>query len=79
METHAFLQALALVLCVAAVTSVLFQWLRQPVLLGYVVGGLVVGPHVPIPLVADTQIIHALSELGVILLLFSLGLEFNLR
>ncbi len=79
MEAHAFLQALALVLCVAAVTSVLFQWLRQPVLLGYVVGGLVVGPHVPIPLVADTQIIHTLSELGVILLLFSLGLEFNLR
>ena len=78
MEARAFLEALAMVLCVAAVTTVLFQWLRQPVVLGYVVGGLIVGPYVPLPLVADPEIVHTLSELGVILLLFSLGLEFDL-
>jgi CPA2 family monovalent cation:H+ antiporter-2 len=78
MNAHAFLEALAIVLGVAAVTTVLFQRLRQPVVLGYILAGLIVGPHVPIPLVADPQIIQTLSELGVILLMFSLGLEFSL-
>ena len=76
---HDFLKALATVLCVAAVTSVLFQRLRQPVVLGYIIAGLIMGPHVPIPLVADPAIVQTLSELGVILLMFSLGLEFSLR
>ena len=71
--------ALAVVLCVAAVTTVLFQRLRQPVVLGYLLAGLIIGPHVPIPLVADEQVVQTLSELGVILLMFSLGLEFSLR
>ena len=75
---HDFLKALAMVLCVAAVTTVLFQRLRQPVVLGYLIAGLIVGPHLPIPLVADPAIIHTLSELGVILLMFSIGLEFSL-
>ncbi len=79
MESHAFLVALTTVLCVAAVVTVLFQKLRQPVVLGYVAGGLIVGPHLPIPLVADPEIVNTLSELGVILLLFALGLEFSLR
>ncbi|MBI4229611.1 MAG: cation:proton antiporter [Planctomycetes bacterium] len=78
-DPHEFLQALTLVLCVAAVTTVLFQRLRQPVVLGYILAGLIVGPHVPIPLVADPAIIRTLSELGVILLMFSLGLGFSLR
>ncbi|MCY1047424.1 cation:proton antiporter [Corallococcus sp. bb12-1] len=78
-DAHAFLQALATVLCVAAVTTVLFQRLRQPVVLGYILAGVIIGPHVPIPLVADPNIVTTLSELGVILLMFSLGLEFSLR
>jgi len=52
---------------------VLFQRLRQPVVLGYIIAGLIVGPHVPIPLVAN-RVVQTLSELGVILLVFSLGL-----
>ena len=75
---HAFLVALTVVLGVAAVTTVLFQKLRQPVVLGYLLAGLIVGPHVPIPLVADLGIVQTLSELGVILLMFALGLEFSL-
>jgi CPA2 family monovalent cation:H+ antiporter-2 len=74
-----FLEAIAIVLCVAAVTTVVFQRLRQPVVLGYIVAGLIMGPHVPVPLVADGDIVQTLSELGVILLMFALGLEFSLR
>ncbi len=78
-DAHEFLKSLTIVLAVAALTTVLFQRLRQPVVLGYVLAGIIVGPHVPIPLVADPVIVQTLSELGVILLMFSLGLEFNLR
>jgi len=73
------LTAITLVLGVAAVTTVAFQRLRQPVVLGYILAGLIVGPHVPIPLFADQEVIQVLSELGVILLMFSLGLEFSVR
>jgi CPA2 family monovalent cation:H+ antiporter-2 len=76
---HEFLRSLAVVLGVAAVTTVVFERLKQPVVLGYILAGLIVGPHVPVPLVADRQIVQTLSELGVILLMFALGLEFSLR
>src|SRR5580765_4043092 len=78
-DAHEFLRSITVVLCVAAVTTVVFQRLRQPVVLGYILAGLIVGPHIPIPLVADRGTIQSLSELGVILLMFSLGLEFSLR
>ncbi len=78
-NAHAFLKALAQVLCVAAATTFVFQRLRQPVVLGYILAGLIVGPHLPVPIVADLHIIETLSELGVILLMFSLGLEFSIR
>jgi CPA2 family monovalent cation:H+ antiporter-2 len=77
-DVDAFIRTLTIVLSVAAVTTVVFQRLRQPVVLGYIVAGLIVGPHVPIPLVVDRDTVHSLSELGVILLMFSLGLEFSL-
>ena len=70
---------LAVILCVAAVTTVLFQRIRQPVVLGYLLAGLIIGPHVPVPLFASTAVAHTLSELGVILLMFSLGLEFRFK
>ena len=78
-EAHQLLKSLTVVLVVAAVMTVVFQHLRQPVVLGYLIAGLIVGPHVPIPLVADLGVVQTLSELGVILLMFSLGLEFSLR
>ena len=52
-DAHEFLRSLTVVLAVAAITTVVFQRLRQPVVLGYIIAGLIVGPHVPIPLVAD--------------------------
>ncbi len=75
---HDFLNALTVVLCVAAVTTLISQKLKLPVVLGYIVAGLIIGPHVPLPLVADRALVIALSELGVILVMFSLGLEFSL-
>lgn len=78
-EGHEFLRNLALVLCVAAVTTIVFQRLRQPVVFGYLLAGMIVGPHIPVPLVADQDMVRALAELGVILLMFSIGLEFSVR
>ena len=78
-ETNEFLRSLALVLGAAAVTTVLCERLRQPLVFGYILAGLIIGPHVPVPLVADEETVRTLSELGVILLMFFLGLEFSLR
>jgi len=77
-DVHGFLVNVALVLCVAGATTALFQWLRQPVVLGYLLAGAIVSPHTPLPVFADEATTHTLSELGVILLMFSLGLEFSL-
>lgn len=78
-EPDVFLRTFAVALCVAAVTTVIFQRLRQPVVLGYLLAGIVVGPHTPIPIFADQHSSETLAELGVILLMFALGLEFSLR
>ena len=77
-HAHVLLE-LVIVLGSAAVTTVLFQALRLPVALGYVLAGLLIGPHVPIPLVADAALVGVLSELGVILLMFTIGLELRVR
>ena len=78
-DAHAFLENLALVLCIAAFTTVVFHRLRQPVVFGYLLAGMLVGPHIPLPIAADQSMVRELSELGVILLMFSLGLEFSIR
>jgi CPA2 family monovalent cation:H+ antiporter-2 len=70
---------LVIVLGIAAVTTLVFQALRQPVVLGYILAGLAIGPFTHFPLVADAQLVGTLSELGVILLMFSIGLEFSIR
>ncbi|HKN01652.1 MAG TPA: cation:proton antiporter [Candidatus Binataceae bacterium] len=67
-----------MVLCVAAITTIIFQKIRQPVVVGYLIAGLIVGPYIP-PLLADPDRIRTLSEFGVILLMFALGLEFSVR
>lgn len=68
---------LALVLGVGTLTGLLFRWLRLPAVLGYVLAGMLVGPHVPVPLVADEGNVKTLADLGVILLMFGVGLEFS--
>ena len=74
-----FLQDLAVVMIVAGLVTVLFHRFKQPVVLGYIIAGVIIGPHTPpFPLIHDEATINTLSELGVILLMFSLGLEFSL-
>lgn len=77
-DTHVYLRDLALVLCAAAVTTVVSRKLRLPAVFGYVLAGLIVGPYVPIPLAVDPRMVHEFSELGVVLLMYALGLEFRL-
>ena len=73
-----FLKSLTVVLGVAALVTILFHRLKWPVILGYILVGLLVGPRFPFPLVADPVVVQTLSSLGVILLMFVLGLEFSL-
>jgi CPA2 family monovalent cation:H+ antiporter-2 len=71
---------LALILGAAAISTLLFKWLKQPLVLGYIIAGFLVGPHVHfIPTVVDSQNVETLAEIGVIFLLFSLGLEFSFK
>jgi CPA2 family monovalent cation:H+ antiporter-2 len=71
---------LVVILGAAAATTILFSVLRLPVALGYILAGVAIGPHVTIiPVVADPPLVATLSELGVILLMFSIGLEFSIR
>jgi monovalent cation:H+ antiporter-2, CPA2 family len=78
-DAQEFLRTLVLVLGVAAATALAFQRIRQPVVLGYLLAGVIIGPHVPIPVFAHEPTVRILSELGVILVMFALGLEFSLR
>jgi len=73
------LRDLAFVLVAAAIVTLLFQRLRLPVILGYLVAGFLVGPRTPPRLISDEATIQTLSELGVVLLMFSIGLGFRVR
>jgi CPA2 family monovalent cation:H+ antiporter-2 len=80
MHHIAFLQDLSVVIIIAAIVTILFRKLKQPVVLGYILSGVIIGPHTPpFPLIEDKYTIETLSELGVIFLMFSLGLEFSLK
>jgi len=78
--TIPFIQDLAVVLLVGGLAALVCHWLDQPKVVGYIVAGLVIGPNTPpFSLVVDEGTIHTLGDLGVVFLMFSLGLEFNLR
>lgn len=71
---------LSLILVVAGVTTLIFKYLKQPLVLGYIVAGFLTGPHfVFFPTVLDSQTITVWGEIGVIFLLFALGLEFSIK
>src|SRR5688572_9891274 len=71
---------LALILIAGAVVTLIFRKIKQPLVLGYIIAGFLVGPHFKfVPTVADIANIEILAEIGVIFLLFSLGLEFSFK
>ncbi|MCQ2202756.1 MAG: cation:proton antiporter [Bacteroidales bacterium] len=71
---------LALILMCAGAMTLLFKWMKQPLVLGYIVAGILAGPHLSItPTVVDTENVKMWSDIGVIFLLFALGLEFSFK
>lgn len=71
---------LALILMTGAITTLLFRKIKQPLVLGYIIAGFIVGPYISFtPSVTDIDNVETLAEIGVIFLLFSLGLEFSFR
>ncbi|HMU76492.1 MAG: cation:proton antiporter [Bacteroidetes bacterium] len=71
---------LALVLLAGSATILLFKRIKQPLVLGYIIAGFLVGPHFKLfPTVIDIESIDVVAELGVIFLLFGLGLEFSFK
>ncbi len=80
MHSVAFLQDLAVVMIVAGLVTIICHRFKQPVVLGYIIAGVIIGPHTPpFPLIKSEETINTLAELGVVFLMFSLGLEFSLR
>ncbi|EKE00666.1 MAG: hypothetical protein ACD_21C00296G0013 [uncultured bacterium] len=77
-ELAPLIKDLAIMLGIASIVVLVFQKIRQPVILGYIIAGVIIGPYTPpYSLVADINQIQPLSELGVIFLMFSLGLDFS--
>lgn len=79
-ELAPLISDLALILICAGVMTLVFKRLKQPLVLGYIVAGFLASPHFSLtPSVIDTASIHTWSEIGVIFLLFALGLEFSFK
>lgn len=77
-ELAPLIKDLAIMLSIASVVTLLFQKINQPVILGYILAGVIVGPYTPpYSLVTDVVQIKTLSELGIIFLMFALGLDFS--
>jgi len=71
---------LGIILITAGCTTLLFRKFNQPVVLGYIIAGVLVGPQLTFfPTVSDIDSVKVWAEIGVIILLFSLGLEFNFK
>jgi CPA2 family monovalent cation:H+ antiporter-2 len=74
-----FIRDLACVMLAAGVVVVVFPRLRLPVLLGYIIAGVVIGPHMPWRFLTDQASMQSIANLGVVLLMFTLGLDFSVR
>jgi len=79
-ELPPMIHDLALMLVVAGIVTLVFKKLKQPLVLGYVVAGFLVSPHMPYTAsVVDSENIHLWADIGVMFLLFSLGLDFSFK
>ncbi len=71
---------LALILVTAGVTTVIFKWLKQPVVLGYIIAGFLIGPNFEwFPVIKDHTSVETWSEIGMVFMLFGIGLEFSFK
>ena len=79
-EIPSLVQDLAVILIVAGIVTLLFKKLKQPLVLGYIVAGFLVSPHMPLlPLAVDKENIQSWADIGVMFLLFTLGLDFSFK
>ena len=79
-ELPTMIQDLALMLMVAGIVTIVFKRLKQPLVLGYIMAGFLVSPHMPYTAsVADTENVQLWADIGVMFLLFSLGLDFSFK
>lgn len=80
MHAISFIQDMAVIMLVAGLVTILCHRFKQPVVLGYIIAGFLIGPHTPpFALIHEEETIKILAELGVVFLMFCLGLEFSLR
>ena len=71
---------LALILVTAGITTVIFKWLKQPVVLGYIIAGFLIGPNFEwFPVISDHTSVETWSEIGMVYMLFGIGLEFSFK
>ncbi|MBQ4386674.1 MAG: cation:proton antiporter [Prevotella sp.] len=79
-EIPALINDLAYILVSAGIVTLIFKKLKQPLVLGYIVAGFLVSPHMPYTAsVVDTENVHLWADIGVMFLLFSLGLDFSFK
>lgn len=80
MNIEGLITDLAFILLLGAVVTILFKWIKQPVVLGYIVAGFLASPHFEyLPSVTTEENIEFWAQIGIVVLLFSLGLEFSFR
>ena len=79
-DVPALINDLAYILVSAGIVTLIFKRLKQPLVLGYIVAGFLVSPHMPYTAsVLDTENVHLWADIGVMFLLFSLGLDFSFK
>lgn len=79
-EVAPLISDLAIILVIAGIVTVVFKWLKQPVILGYIVAGIIAGPSITfLPTVTDSANIQTWADIGVIFLLFAMGLDFSFK
>ncbi len=71
---------LAVVMVIASVVAFIFYKLKQPLIIGYLIAGIIIGPYTPpFNFIKQTDFLSVFAEIGVVLLLFTIGLEFPIR
>ena len=79
-EIGQILQDFAIIMIIASVMTIISYKLKQPLILGYIGAGIIIGPHTPpFSLVSNTDVLNLFAEIGIILLLFTVGMEFPIQ
>ena len=76
---HHLLDDIGVAVIAATLLGLIAHWLRQPIILGYLLAGAIIGPHIGFGLITDAHNIETISEIGLVLLLFIIGLEMNVK